>query len=424
MAVVNRNFRNVAAAEEEGSDQLGFETPRSGIATPQPDLHDKRLPGIMSYFNQVRPSSLSRLFSGTFKSNGQRPAITQPDPEPAPEPDTPPTDEAPEAVSTSQPTPDATKANAGAAFSEDEAPLMPHEMVGLSSGASAPSTSSLHSYPTPPASQPSSLRGSKGDSRPGSPPVSRSSSPRKFSVSDLGRGKMRRHSLLAPLTTAVDASGTSAHQLSNPASGPPTGPASPSHSRVSSGAGIVSSGSSACLSHLKKLTLASATKSGTSTPTRALSSSAAPPPPPSDPVEESRRHNGEPVDRTATHTPTPAGVQAPAAKGKLTIKIAEARGLKMCQNPYAVVVFQRSELISGAPRVVAEDNDDAAIAAVASGGIPIQRQGSDSGRPAMAIPMRSRQSSNTSVTDYATFRNRNGGRRSFTNPKWDAEAIL
>lgn len=57
------------------------------------------------------------------------------------------------------------------------------------------------------------------------------------------------------------------------------------------------------------------------------------------------------------------------------------------------------------------------------GGIPIQRQGSDSGRPPMAIPMRSRQSSNTSVTDYNTFRNRNA-RKSFTNPKWDAEAIL
>ncbi|KAK0746234.1 serine/threonine-protein kinase sck1 [Schizothecium vesticola] len=413
MEGVNRTFRNVVAAEEEGSDQLGFETPRSGIATPQPDPHDKRLPGIMSYFNQVRPSSLSRIFSGTFKSNGQRPAVTQPAPEPAPEPDTPPTDESPEAASTSQPTPDTTKANPGADSSEDEAPLLLHEMEGLSPAASVPSTSSLHSYPTPPASQPSSLRGSKGDSRPGSPPVSRSGSPRKFSVSDRGRGTMRRHSFLAPLTTAVDASSASAHHLSNPASGPPTGPTSPSHSRVSSGAGIVSSGSSACLSHLKKLTLASGTKSGTSTPTRAF-----------DPVEESRRHNGEPVDRTATHTPAPPGVQAPAAKGKLTIKIVEARGLKMCQNPYAVVVFQRSELISGAPRVVAENDDDAAITAVASGGIPIQRQASDSGRPAMAIPMRSRQSSNTSVTDYATFRNRNGGRRSFTNPKWDAEAIF
>jgi protein-serine/threonine kinase len=86
------------------------------------------------------------------------------------------------------------------------------------------------------------------------------------------------------------------------------------------------------------------------------------------------------------------------------------------------VVFQRSELISAGPRP-AEEDDDAAVTAVAMGGLPIQRQPSDSGRPAMAIPMRSRQSSNSSITDFNTFRNRNP-RRSFTSPKWDAEAIL
>jgi protein-serine/threonine kinase len=86
-----------------------------------------------------------------------------------------------------------------------------------------------------------------------------------------------------------------------------------------------------------------------------------------------------------------------------------------------VVVFQRSELISSGPRP-SEDDDEAAISAVAMGAIPMKRQGSDSGRP-MAIPMRSRQSSNTSLSDFNTFRNRTG-RRSFTNPKWDAEAIL
>ncbi|KAL2261612.1 hypothetical protein VTK26DRAFT_3787 [Humicola hyalothermophila] len=158
-------------------------------------------------------------------------------------------------------------------------------------------------------------------------------------------------------------------------------------------------------------------QSGASTPTRALSS-AQPSPGRQD---EPKQRNGDRVDRTATHTPTPPGAQAPAAKGKLTIKVSEARGLRRCRDPYVVVVFQRSELISAGPRP-AEDDDDAAIAAVSMGGVPIQRQGSDSGRP-MAIPMRSRQSSNTSISDFNTFRNRNS-RRSFTNPKWDAEAIF
>ncbi|CRK27339.1 hypothetical protein BN1723_003502 [Verticillium longisporum] len=41
-----------AAADDDGTDQIGYDTPRSGVATPQPDLSDKRLPGIMSYFGQ------------------------------------------------------------------------------------------------------------------------------------------------------------------------------------------------------------------------------------------------------------------------------------------------------------------------------------------------------------------------------------
>ncbi|AEO53609.1 hypothetical protein MYCTH_2295173 [Thermothelomyces thermophilus ATCC 42464] len=159
-------------------------------------------------------------------------------------------------------------------------------------------------------------------------------------------------------------------------------------------------------------------QSGASTPSRALSLAQ---PSHGEEQEGSRQKSGNGIDRTAASTPTPPGAQAPAAKGKLTIKVTEARGLRKCQAPYVVVVFQRSELISSGPRPT-EDDDEAAINAVATGGMPMKRQGSDSGRP-MAIPMRSRQSSNTSISDFNTFRNRNT-RRSFTNPKWDAEAIF
>jgi protein-serine/threonine kinase len=159
-------------------------------------------------------------------------------------------------------------------------------------------------------------------------------------------------------------------------------------------------------------------KSGTSTPVRALSTAH---PSHGEGKEDLRRKNGDRIDRTATSTPTPPGAQAPAARGKLTIKITEARGLRKCRDPYVVVVFQRSELISAGPHP-AEDEDDAAISAVSMGAIPMKRQGSDSGR-SMAIPMRSRQSSNTSVSDFNTFRSRNSG-SSLTSPKWDAEAIL
>jgi protein-serine/threonine kinase len=112
----------------------------------------------------------------------------------------------------------------------------------------------------------------------------------------------------------------------------------------------------------------------------------------------------------------------PAAKGKLAIKIVEARGLRKSRDPYVVAVFQRNELISGPPQSYQEE-DDVNMPVPGAGGVAIQRQGSDSGRPAVSIPMRSRQSSSTSITDHNNFRNRTS-KQSFTNPAWDAEAIL
>ncbi|KAK3393628.1 serine/threonine-protein kinase sck1 [Podospora didyma] len=422
MAGINQRSRS-AAAEDDGAEQLGYETPRSGVATPQPDLHDKRLPGIMSYFNQVRSSSFQRLLSGPFKTSGQ--PATLPEPPSAPRAAEEPSQTVP---SSSQLPLSPVESAPCSASSDDGPPLLAHEMVGFAPEQTVPREGGqLHPYPTPPASQRSSLRNYAGEtsgqkSRSGTPPASRPVSLRHLSISDFGRGgKGRRNSLLAPLTTTVDEASVSARHLSNPAGRAATVPNSPSRPRFTSGDGGASLESTSVL-HLKKLTDVSAKKSGTSTPTRALSS-AQPSQQRIETREEPNSENGDRVDRTATHTPTPPGAQAPASKGKITIKIAEARGLRKCRDPYVVVVFQRSELISAGPRHGEEDDDMAAITAVAMGGLPIQRQGSDSGRPAMAIPMRSRQSSNTSITDYTTFRNRNA-RRSFTNPKWDAEALF
>ncbi|WQF77799.1 Putative serine/threonine-protein kinase, active [Colletotrichum destructivum] len=159
-------------------------------------------------------------------------------------------------------------------------------------------------------------------------------------------------------------------------------------------------------------------QSGPPTPTRALSAAQ---PSQSEERSSSKRSSNETVPPSGTQTPRSGttGAQVPAARGKLTIKIVEAKGLRRAKDPYVVAVFQRSELISGGPRSV-EEEEDVNLPPPSFGGIPIQRQGSDSGRTAMSIPMRSRQSSNTSISDYNTFRNRS--RRSFTSPKWDAEA--
>lgn len=163
-------------------------------------------------------------------------------------------------------------------------------------------------------------------------------------------------------------------------------------------------------------------QSGQSTPNRTLSSTKVA----RNDGPDERRTSDESSSATGTQTPpssSSAASNLPTVKGKLTIKISEARGLRKCRAPYVVAVFQRSELISSGPRMD-ESDDETAISNVAMGGVPIQRQSSDSGRP-MAIPMRSRQSSNTSTGEPHSFRNRTQTQRqSFTNPKWDAEAAF
>jgi serine/threonine protein kinase SCH9 len=175
------------------------------------------------------------------------------------------------------------------------------------------------------------------------------------------------------------------------------------------------------LNGIKELTRGVLFQSGPPTPTRALSAAH-----PSQADKSSiSASSHEEAERSGTRTPRPSpttGGQAPPAKGKLTIKIPEARGLRSCRDPYVVVVFQRSELISGGPRI-SQEEDTLSVEPSRFGGVPIQRQGSDSGRIPMSIPMRSRQSSNTSNGDSKPARPR-PGRTSFTNPQWDAEAIL
>jgi hypothetical protein len=426
MEGINNKRSRSAAGDDDGADQLGFETPRSGVATPQPDLHDKRLPGIMSYFGQVRPASFSQIFSKALSTSGPAAAARSQSPHVAPEDKDNGYDR--DATAASGP-------NISASITQVELVgagvrrSLSYEMVtscctepGLLSVVTQPDP-----YPTPPASHRSSLHLSPSSSSVGQgsqstkPLPRRSLGPRQVSEWILVKGHARATSLLAPLPSMVTESSASALHISNPGVRAATVPSPPMRACATSGVqDPAHSPELASVTELKRLTIMTRLKSGTSTPTRL---SVAAPSQAETKRDEASRASDEGPDRAAAHTPSPTGVQAPAAKGKLTIKVSEARGLKKCRDPYVIVVFQRTELISGGPQHPVED-DEAAIQAVSMGGVPIQRQGSDSGgRLAMAIPMRSRQSSNTSIHDYTTFRNRNS-RRSFTNPKWDAEAIL
>jgi hypothetical protein len=219
MDSVNHQRSRSTAAEDEGSDHIGVDSPRSGVATPQPDPHDRRLPGIMSYFNQVRASSLQRWFSRPFRMIGKSattPKPNSPDPGPKLQAATPAQELAP-----SSPIEEEEEEWMGVL--DDGPPLLPHEMLGPARAEPEPAKDRhQHQYTTPPNSQPPSMRdAARGSSdlaaTAGTPPASRKASQRNLSISSLGKGGVRRSSLLAPLTTAVSDTNASALHISNPA---------------------------------------------------------------------------------------------------------------------------------------------------------------------------------------------------------------
>lgn len=94
-------------------------------------------------------------------------------------------------------------------------------------------------------------------------------------------------------------------------------------------------------------------------------------------------------------------------KGKLFVKISEARGLRPSFDPYVVCVFEWNEYISKGARDGEEEKKRRQMESDA-----------EAGRP-MAIPMRSRQSSHNSALDGD-----HKGRMPVTDPHWDHEAVL
>jgi len=419
--------------DDDANDHIGSETPLSGIATPQPDPSDKRLPGIdhNSYFGQVGSGSPTCPTSGPRET----PAPGS-EAEAEPEPSFPfhrrekSMDDqwlplvAPESSSQTQ-TGTGTECEATTSLLNERSghPIAPEN--------SRPQSSGMHPYPTPPLSQTPSLRklklsdSSSEDEEVAAQKAKNSPLPHRKSISLSILS--RRGSVLNPLCSVVTTSNVLAAHFSNPSD-----PASdlsqrtPSHSRMNSE--FHESPSVDRLKNLKLTDDSPRQKSIPATPTRALSAAKSDTSGGSDPssgrtAKDTLKENGKANlgDVTPAQTSAgPAGAPAPLPKGKLTVKIPEARGLRKSRHPYVVAVFQMSELVSGGP--LSEDEDDVEdVTSNPMGGIPIARQGSDSGRP-MAIPMKSRQSSNTSLSDYRDFKIT--GRKSMTNPKWSADAVL
>lgn len=407
-----------AATEEEGADQIGFETPRSGVATPHPDPSDKRLPGITSYFNQVRPdlaasqedfSTISEPERGV--SSGPRQvhklldcSSTQL--------------ESPEHAGSSQPCKQSLPTDSR--FLAIRRRASQERLIGSTNSCLPPATShscSSSSSSSTTSSAPDGIFSDRGTSSASSSGASSRSEPESAKSLDLqGReAAARGHTLSSSDMTAAPISHPDSHAEAHMRSSQP--------SQSQQVAGLATAQTKwFSLQGLKQLTRI-LFKSGPPTPTRALSTNV----PTSDgretpngsaSTDAASSEGGE--TSSGTQTPKNSGSQASSAKGRLTIKIVEARGIRKSRDPYVVAVFQRSELISDGPHEIEEEEEQSSPSSL--GAIPMKRQVSDSGRP-MAIPMRSRQSSNTSIGDYNTFRNRNT-KTLYSSPKWDAEAVL
>ena len=228
----------------------------------------------------------------------------------------------------------------------------------------------------------------------------------------------RQKTGLDPLSTVTSSPSVSASHISNPTKFRSSAPNTPIR------ASQALSAESSLISHLEN------TK---------LTDDAAPPRKKNTPPHTPRALSNDGADsaRRSVATSTPRNSQSPARdgtgrthqgsapvgppKGKLTVSIPRARGLRPSYYPYAVCVFEWNESIARGEKLesIEMERDDSRGREDPSLTLPIKRSGSEMGR-SMAIPMKSRQSSTTSLSDQKTFKSG----RQVTDPKWDHEAIL
>lgn len=143
----------------------------------------------------------------------------------------------------------------------------------------------------------------------------------------------------------------------------------------------------------------------TTTPT----SNPTPPPPPSRQPTGTLTPTSGSTSSGATNSSSGGQHNTPTVgppKGKMVVRIQEARGLRSSKDPYVVCTFESNEFISKGPK---KDETGA--------GEPQDKNGASAG---IAIPMKSRQSSSTSLSELQGTISKKGT----TNPKWEHEAVL
>ncbi|RKF58523.1 Serine/threonine-protein kinase SCH9 [Golovinomyces cichoracearum] len=393
--------------DEHNDSDTSNRTLQSGMATPHPDLADKRFPGILhNYFGQVCFGSSTFTSPGLHDSS----ALNLP----------------PENLVSLN--------NQEKSSSSELLSLVATDSTGEHEGSDglAYTAEKLHimdnnPYPTPPVSHKNSLRYLKCTStsiEENNPTNSTNEGLSSLKFSTLSENTPEslpstvRKISMAPSTSTITPLHISA-LMSNPTLGcKSVSPGPSSYSCITPESHCFHS-----LNKLKQLTECPVEKLISESPSRSssrtdhsalsLSSEAVnyrPEPIPPDTIE---------IGPTPSQTPvTPA--TAPAAKGRLVVQIIEARGLRRSRDPYVVAVFQRNELVSKGPLPQGEYIDEKQESSLTTGGQAVSRSASDSGKP-MAIPMKSRQSSNTSISDHRDFKN---PRKSTINPHWGTKAVF
>ncbi|KAK5135220.1 hypothetical protein LTR08_005469 [Meristemomyces frigidus] len=374
---------------DEDTDQIGSgaSTPPGGAQTPRPELNDKRLPGLVNSYFQV----------GTF---GKSTAIPS---SPAPAHLQEPREEQRESSAYSDRVAGTPQHLPTSSSTPSPPPKCceppPHERMH-------PESTSSASYPTPPLSTFSSLLTMSGDGSgvgdPSDGALSRQPSweQRVKSMLPSFASPLRRNTVSNALSKLT----VSAH-ICNPATGASCAPASPPVTRRPS-----------CHSEKKEenqlLTQGAERYQNT------------PPHTPRSGSHESRKDE-EPRSMTRTNKSrrSSSGNSNAATigqlKGRLEISVDEGRGLRPSVEPYVVCIFQLSEDISGGPKEdemdTAIDNEPAMEENMAKG-VAMKRMGSGSGTP-MAIPgLRSRQTSQTNISDFR--RGSSKPDRETTEPIW------
>ncbi|KAI5785965.1 serine/threonine-protein kinase sck1 [Pyronema domesticum] len=127
-----------------------------------------------------------------------------------------------------------------------------------------------------------------------------------------------------------------------------------------------------------------------------------------------------PPPNPQTNAPSPPNANQPPIgppKGKLIVKIQEARNIVPCKHPYVVCTFESNEFISKGPRRSSDGADSGEKAGRNGYG------GNPSGLgKSIAIPMSSRQSSSTNLSEMQGLRLSPSG--DCTHPKWEHNAVF